>query len=260
VAAAATLLALALGRGSPAGVELRLVVSGRARVTAEPGGRSCRAQCRFVYRRGTRVRLRVLPAGGVRFRGWGGACSGDDCTVPLGHPRTVIARFDGSSELRSWSTFTGCRPVKTTIAKIVGARTGADGAPLERGGGFQPHLRGAQLHLLRPPCALRGTRTLVELDDVAISGPVIRAADGDVVAHLLDTRSSARNPFLRTLRAEIDATWLRAGAALRDFPAQPARIDVQGFVYWNTGHGVGEPPEPSGWELHPVSAWLPAAG
>lgn len=175
----------------------------------------------------------------------------------------MIARFrtTRSAGLQSWSASTGCRPVKTTIAKLVGSTTGPGGVPLEAGGRFQPHLRGPrQQHLLRPPCLIGGTPTFVEIDDVAISGAVLRAADGDVVTHALDTGSRERNPYLRTLRVEIDATWLRAGAAIRDFPSQPARIDLQGFVYWNTGHSLSEPPEPSGWELHPVSAWLPAAG
>jgi hypothetical protein len=256
-------LVLAARGGSGEGLTLRVVVSGPAEVTVDPGRHRCRARCRFAFERGTRVRLRAASAQGARFRGWAGACSASACAFPLRRSRTVIARFDasGSKALQSWSAFTDCRPVKTTIAAIVGSALGPGGVPLEPGGAFRPHLRGPQQqHLLHPQCSVRGTPTFVELDDVAISGSVVRAADGDVVTHVLDTRSREPNPYLRTLRVEIDATWLRAGAAIRDFPSQPARIDLQGFVYWNTGHSVNEPPEPSGWELHPVSAWLPAAG
>jgi Divergent InlB B-repeat domain len=261
VGVAAAGLVLAARRGPSGKVELRVVVSGPAEVRIEPGDRSCRTRCRFRLERGKRVSVTADPAEGARFLRWQGACAGSRCSFPIDRAGTVVARFAGDAGLQSWSAFTDCRPVKTTIAEVLGMRVGRGGAPLEAGGSFRPHLRGPrQQHLLRPPCAIRGTSTFVELDGLAISGPVLRAADGDVVTHVIDPQGRQPNPYLRTLRLEIDATWLRAGAAIRDFPSQPARIDVQGFVYWNTGHGLAEPPEPSGWELHPVSSWLPAAG
>lgn len=244
-------------------VVLRVVVSGRAIVVAEPGGKACRTRCVWRFEHGTQVRLRAAPASGVRFLGWQGGCAGTKCRLRLTRARRVIARFDqpGSSGLQSWSFHVDCTPVKTTVAALVGSRLGADAAPLEAGGAFRPHLRGpAQQHLVDPLCRIRGARTFVEIDDVAISGPVVRQGDGDVVTHVLDTRLTTPNPFVKTLRVEIDATWLRAGVPLADFPSQPARIDLQGFVYWDTGHLVGELREPSGWELHPVAAWLPALG
>ena len=242
-------------------VALRVVVSGRAAVVAEPGGAVCRTRCVWRFDHGARVRLRAAPPPGVRFLGWQGDCAGTACRLHLTHGRRVIARFAqrGREALRSWSFHVDCVPVKTTIAALVGSRPGPDGAPLESGGAFRPHLRGPrQQHLVDPPCRIGGARTFVEIDDVAISGPVVRQGDGDVVTHVLDTRVPTRNPLVKTLRVEIDATWLRAGVPLADFPSQPARIDLQGFVYWDTGHLVGEIREPSGWELHPVSAWLPA--
>jgi hypothetical protein len=242
---------------------LRVVVSGRATVVAEPGGRDCRTRCVWRYDHGTRVRLRVRSAAGARFLGWQGDCTGMHCRLGLTRARRVIARFSqpGSEGLQSWSFHVDCAPVGTTIAELVGSRLGADGAPLEMGGAFRPHLRGLkQQHLLDPPCRVGGTRTFVEIDDVAVSGPVVRQGDADVVTHVLDTRLRTPNRAVKTLRVEIDAAWLRAGVPVPDFPSQPARIDLQGFVFWDTGHLVGESREPSGWELHPVAAWLPALG
>lgn len=243
-------------------VTLRVVVSGRAKVVAEPGGRVCRTRCVWRYEQGKDVRLRVTPARGVRFLGWQGDCRGKRCHPSLAASKRVIARFAqaGDRGLQSWSFHTPCRPIKTTIAEIVGSRLSPTGGPAEEGGGFKPHLRGpAQQHLLNPPCRLGGKGIFVELDDVAISGDVDHVqADGDVTTHVFDTRRpDIKNPYFKTVQLELDGTWFRAGLALPDFPAQPARIDVQGFVFWDTVHLYDEWHDYSGWELHPVSAWLP---
>jgi hypothetical protein len=242
-------------------VTLRVVVAGRAVVRADPGGRVCRTRCAWRVTPGTGLRLSAAPAAGVRFDRWAGACSGRRCAVRVRRDRTVIARFEqrGDRGLQSWSFQTRCVPRRATIGEIIGRSVTPGGVPLEPGGGFVPHLRGGtQRHLLSPPCEVRGTPSFVEIDDVAISGPVLHQGDGDVVAHLYDDRSQARNPYLKTLRVELDATWITAGVAPPDFPAQPARVDVQGWVFWDTGPYVLEAREPSRWELHPVSAWLPA--
>jgi hypothetical protein len=242
-------------------VTLRVVVSGRAAVTAQPGGHVCRTRCEWRIRARRRLRLGVRPAAGVRFDRWAGACSGRRCALSLRRDRTVVARFvqRGDRGLQSWSFQTRCVPTRTTIGEIIGRAVAPGGVPLEAGGGFVPHLRGAtQRHLLSPPCSVRGAPAFVEIDDVQISGPVLHQGDGDIVTHLYDDRARVRNPYLKTLRVEIDATWLTAGAAPPDFPAQPARVDVQGWVFWDTGPYVLEAREPSRWELHPLSAWLPA--
>jgi hypothetical protein len=79
----------------PRMVKLSTSVDGDGRVTGAPGGLDCSATCSKQLRAGTRVTLQAQPtAGGSRFIGWGGACSGTGpCTVTLDRAKSVTARF-----------------------------------------------------------------------------------------------------------------------------------------------------------------------
>jgi hypothetical protein len=153
-----------------------------------------------------------------------------------------------------------CTPVRTSLPEILGSQQNAAGGATEAGGRFQPHLRGlAQQHLLNPPCAVEATPTFVEVHDVVVVSPPSPGGDGDIVANLTDpNRSDIASPLMKSLRAEIDGTWLNAHVAPAAFPPVGTHIDVQGFVFWDPGHVDAAWHFFSGWELHPVAAWRPA--
>jgi hypothetical protein len=144
----------------------------------------------------------------------------------------------------------------TTIAFLEGNET-------ESGGGFPNHLTDFYPKSLTPgqpiPSEIPDGVALVEIDDIETT-PVSQPfgggiGDGDGVDNLVDPRNGLR------LHAEISREWgtIRMpdgsirGPFLYPYPAQtvwPAagkRIDVQGFVRWDTHN--------SWWELHPVSSW-----
>ncbi|HEX6489783.1 MAG TPA: hypothetical protein VF002_00250 [Gaiellaceae bacterium] len=196
----------------------------------------------------------------MRFLGWQDACAGTGhCTVQLEADRTVVARYAqrGSAWLRAWNFHTSCRPVKTTIPQILGAEVGPMGGASESGGRFQPHLRGEpEQHLLNPPCFIGSTPTFVELDDVQIVTTEGKQLDADDTATVIDpNRPGIASPYLKRIHVEIDGTWFMAGVAPALLPPPPARIDLQGFVFWDTGHVGAAWHSYSGWELHPVAGW-----
>jgi Divergent InlB B-repeat domain len=84
-----------LDRGfGPAKVRLTVAVSGPGRVLSTPRGLSCSGRCSATFEGGMRVSLRAIPAKGVRFATWGGACRGaKSCRVTLDRARSVEARF-----------------------------------------------------------------------------------------------------------------------------------------------------------------------
>jgi hypothetical protein len=148
--------------------------------------------------------------------------------------------------------------VRTTIPEILGSQEGPEHGATEAGGRFQPHLRDiAQQHLLDPPCALGGTPTFVEVDDVVVTTAPNRSADGDDSTNLTQAdRPDITNPNMKTLHAEIDGTWFAAHVAPPLWPTTLAtRLDVQGFVFWDPAHVHEAWHQYSGWELHPVAAW-----
>jgi hypothetical protein len=78
--------------------------AGAGRVTADAAGVECRAEeCSFPVPVGTELTLRAVPrVDAARFRGWSGACTGDDdvCRLTVGEPGepiTVTARFSLSA-------------------------------------------------------------------------------------------------------------------------------------------------------------------
>jgi Divergent InlB B-repeat domain len=240
---------------------LRVIVSGRATVVAEPGGAVCRTRCTWRYSHGTRVRLRVKPKHGVRFLGWQGDCAGKRCRLRLDRPVRVIARFAQRDDagLQSWNFNTPCKPVRTTLARILGSQRSAKGGATEAGGGFPNHLRGpTQQHLLQPPCTVNGKGVFVELDGVATADKSSPQVDGDVTSYISDPDVRRATPHLNRMHVELDGTWLSAGVAFAWLPRAGTRIDVQGFVFWDPAHDEERWHDFSGWELHPVAAWLPA--
>jgi hypothetical protein len=242
-------------------VALRVVVPpGRGGIVA--GGHACAASCTFRFAKRARVRVTARPGRGFRFAGWSGACAGSgSCTIALARPRSVSARFAPLPRDVSWNSHARCKPVVTTLAAVVGSVQTPEAGAAESGGRFQPHFRGdAQRRQLNPPCSLGGTSTFVEIDDLVATGePWEHVDDGDWVGQLMDpNRANVDNAYLKRIYAEMDVTWDRAHVAPLPPPAVGQHVDVQGFVYWDTGHTHEAWHSFSGWELHALAAWRPA--
>ena len=68
--------------------------SGNGTITSEPSGINCGSACTSEYASGTTVGLVAKPDSGFVFRGWSGACQGNDsCTVTMDTAKTVNANF-----------------------------------------------------------------------------------------------------------------------------------------------------------------------
>jgi hypothetical protein len=242
-------------------VSIVVVVHGDGAVQISAGGRTrtCRTRCVWRVRRASAVRLTARAALGSRFVGWQRACSTRaSCTIRPIESRTVAARFSHLPIDVSWSAHVACRPVVTTLPEILGSEQNERGGATEAGGRFQPHLRGpAQQHLLDPPCTVDGTPAFVTVGDVVISKAPTRSADGDDSANLTQAgRPDITSADMKTIRVEIDNTWISAGFAPPPWPKRVgAKLDVQGFVFWDPGHVDSAGHAFSGWELHPVAAW-----
>jgi hypothetical protein len=179
----------------------------------------------------------------------------------MNRERRVVARFRPGemNRLTSWNPHTRCIPRRTTIPEILGSEVGPTGGATEAGGAFSPHLKNPHVHLLDPPCSIDGEPTFVEIDGVLVSHSVGHPPDGDVTTNLTDpNRSDITNPNMKTIHVEIDTTWFGANVAPEPFPAPSTKIDVQGFVFWDSGNESKPSHSYSGWELHPVSAWYPS--
>jgi hypothetical protein len=260
--AGALALPLAAG-GAPLQRRVPMVVvvrgDGAVRISASGGTRTCRTRCVWRLARGSSVRLTAQSAMGSRFVGWQRACSARaSCTIKVVASRTVTARFRHLPLDVSWSAHVACRPVVTTLPEILGSEQNERGGATEAGGRFQPHLRGpAQQHLLDPPCTVDGTPAFVTVEDVVISKAPTRSADGDDSANLTQAgRPDITSPYMKTIRMEIDNTWITGGVAPPPWPRRVGtKLDVQGFVFWDPGHVDSAGHAFSGWELHPVAAW-----
>jgi hypothetical protein len=162
----------------------------------------------------------------------------------------------GAPVLASWNPHTTCTPVLTTMAEIIGSDVNASGGALEAGGGFQPHLAGsADRHLLDPPCSLSGTPTFVELHDVVVDSFGGPSGDGDWTGSIHDPNRPDLPTNLKSMHAEIDREWIKAGVDPdKPLPAG-AHVDIQGFVYWDPGHVTETWHFYSGWEIHAIAAW-----
>jgi hypothetical protein len=160
-------------------------------------------------------------------------------------------------ELRSWNPHVRCRPLLTTIPRLLGNRRSALGGATEAGGVVQPHLTGRRKRALSPPCLVgAATPTFVELDGGQISTDFLPPADGDRVFNVTDAARTELPEPMRTMHIEIDGTWRSAGVAPSAvIPPVGARVDLQGYVYWDSEHTDEAWHSFSGWELHPLAAW-----
>lgn len=70
-------------------------VIGAGRVTSNPAGINCGADCSETYASGTVVTLTPIVGGGFKFYGWSGACSGTgSCVITMDSNKSVTADFD----------------------------------------------------------------------------------------------------------------------------------------------------------------------
>ncbi len=72
------------------------VGNGQGIIVSSPPGINCGADCNEDYPNGTSVILEVSASGSSQFVGWSGACAGvngDQCTVVVDRPRSVVANF-----------------------------------------------------------------------------------------------------------------------------------------------------------------------
>ena len=255
----AAALGIPFGGRSATSRTVAVRVSVRGSGLVEVGALRCRSRCTWRFPRGSVRRFRALPSLGQRFSSWRGRCTSrrPACTVTLRNGGALIGTFAPIAALVSWSAHVHCKPLRTEIPEILGSQEGPEHGATEDGGRFQPHLRGlAQQHLLDPPCTVEGTPTFVEVDDVVITTMPNRSGDADDSLNLTQTRPDIANPYMKTLHAEIDGTWIVAGVNPPLWPAAlGTRLDVQGFVYWDISHVHDAWHQYSGWELHPVAAW-----
>ncbi len=259
-----TILAVAAvvlgGAASGSRAILTIRVSGNGAVRIRSGDRVCRHQCRVVG--DATITLVSRPAAGNYLLGWSGACSGHArCVVRMTRRRVVVANFEPNGGLVSWNPYYGCKPIFTTIPFLLGSRENARHGATESGGDRQPHLRGAKdKHLLNPPCAVRGTRTFVEIHDVVIAGKPERSADGDETVNMDDpNRPDITDVYMKTIHTEIDHQLIAHNVAPHIQPPQGTHIDIQGFVFWDPANTDARWHSFSGWEIHTLTAWRPAA-
>lgn len=67
--------------------------AGQATITSNPSGINCPTTCTASFDSGTKVTLTVTPGTSYLFTGWGGACSGMNCSLTLTSAETVSANF-----------------------------------------------------------------------------------------------------------------------------------------------------------------------
>jgi len=71
--------------------------AGSGTVTSGPAfgpALDCGSACSATFFEGVTVQLAATPAAGSTFSGWGGACSGDACSLTMDGDKAVTARFD----------------------------------------------------------------------------------------------------------------------------------------------------------------------
>ncbi|MEA2211769.1 MAG: hypothetical protein QOF83_1717 [Solirubrobacteraceae bacterium] len=243
---------------------LTVIVRGPGDVVG-PGHRGCSRRCRQRVSIGQAITLKARPGTGSHLVWWSGACTHrvqTRCAFRLSGSRTVTARFAPDSALASWNPYYHCTPIITTIPAILGSHQSSLGGATEAGGGFQPHLRGPEdQHLLKPPCSVGGRGTFVEIQNVVLAESPDHSADGDTTANMVDpNRPDITNVYMKTIHTEIDNQLFRHGVAPPIQPPKGTAVDIQGFVYWDVAHTAAQWHSFSGWEIHTVTAWRPAAG
>ena len=188
----------------------------------------------------------------------GHGSSGASATAAGKTPADRITTSTRSSA--SWNPAVHCVPVVTTLARIVGTQVSSTGGATQAGGWY-----GGQgiptKTALDPPCTVGGDPMFVELHNVDVEGFTCNSfvtGDGDCWGNLWDNSTGRMNNF-NQIHAEIAGTWIAAGLS-PPVPPPGTQIDVQGFVYWDSGHLSDAWHSDSGWELHPVAAWRPSHG
>ena len=160
----------------------------------------------------------------------------------------------GSSAV-SWNPTVHCVPVVTTLEAVIGKQLSSYGGA-SQAGGWQGGLSIPVKTALTPPCTVNGEPMFVEIHNLNVEGYTCNSfttGDGDCWGNLWDN-SSGPMTYLNQIHSEIAGTWITAKTAPSVPPAK-SQIDVQGFVYWDSGHLTDAWHSYSGWELHPVAAW-----
>lgn len=102
-------------------LQVTLTGTGGGRVTSDPAGIDCGANCWLTFADGSMVTLTAVAAAGSYFAGWAGACSGTtSCTLTMTSDEHVSARFDPSTD---------SRPRMYSITEVPGVEGVADLSP-----------------------------------------------------------------------------------------------------------------------------------
>lgn len=179
-------------------------------------------------------------------------------------------RFSGTttqvSTDASWNSHVSCTATVTTIATLLGTQQSSQGGATFAGGAFTPGSPNKSSTV--PPCNVSGHTIFVELKNVMYTdGSVV--GDGDFAGNVTDPSAPASTPAnFKNIHCEVNRYWGTAtftpyGGGPKQtgngwVPTNPPvnkRIDLQGFVFWDTYHTTEAFHHYSGWELHTVSAW-----
>ena len=74
-----------------------VAIAGSGTVTSTPAGIDCPGACTANFSLGTPLTLAATAASGFQFAGFGGACSGQTCTLVLSGNQSVSATFNASA-------------------------------------------------------------------------------------------------------------------------------------------------------------------
>ncbi len=100
---------------------------GEGTVTSDPAGIDCGGTCSASFVPGTSVALTATATTG-RFVGFGGACTGTDCTLPMTADRAVTATFSDVAWSHQWLTTTASgEPTGEQGVVAVDLPSGIDG-------------------------------------------------------------------------------------------------------------------------------------
>lgn len=196
------------------------------------------------------IRLLVAPIVGAALL-WGYAThSSADRTSPATTDSATAAGF--STGTASWNPHVSCTATVTTLARILGTQTSAQGGATYAGGGFKPGI--PDRRSFTPPCSVSGVPTFVELRNVTLGACQKINNDGDWTCGLTDPNVPASVPTnLKKIHIETGTNFRAAGGW--SVPPGGKRIDVQGFVFWDPGHTTADWHMNSGWEIHNFTAW-----
>jgi hypothetical protein len=98
---------------------LHAAISGPGRLMSAPAGLACPPACDVAFPAGTVVSIAATADPGFKLDSFGGACSGQSCTVPLSRDATISALFiramhpvavsiRGAGHVRSNPGYLGC--------------------------------------------------------------------------------------------------------------------------------------------------------